>query len=192
MENQELVKKISDRGSSLVLIKFEAKITVPDVLWGQLYKSQKALRKIITQHDFAVLRDCVWSEEKSLNAFVFELENRLIPNMKTQLGPPLNKKMASEKFLRKHLGSDSIVCGPRIQESRWIVETKRDYTDAVKLLKDKLADGGKREGVADIVTEAVDSVQVLLNEEIESFYCTNSDFAEFLTQVLDGKPVWLN
>ncbi len=189
---KDLDKKIIERGSSLVFIKFEAKTTVPDVLWGQLYKSKKALRKIIIQHDFAVLRDCVWSEEKSLNVFVFELENRLIPNMKTQLGPPLNKKMASEKFLRKHLGSDSIVCGPRIQESRWVVEAKRDYTDVVKLVKDKLADGGKREGVADIVVEAVDSLQVLLNEEIKSFYCANSDFAGFLTQFLDGKPVWLS
>ncbi len=187
----ELVEKIGERGSCLVFIKFEGKTAVPDVLWGQLYKSQKAIRKIITQHDFTVLRDTLWSDEKCLNVFVFELQNRLIPNMKTQFGPPLNKKIESEKFLRKHLGSGLIVCGPRIQESRWVIDVKREYTDAVVLLEKKLCDGGKREGVADIVVDAVGSIEVWVNDEVTSFYTTNSGFAGFLSQFLDGKPVWL-
>ncbi|MFZ7138547.1 MAG: CCA tRNA nucleotidyltransferase [archaeon] len=188
----ELVESTRERGSCLIFIKFKGKTAVPDVLWGQLYKSQKAIQKIITQNDFQVLRNAVWSDEKSLNVFVFELQNRLIPNMKTQLGPPLSRKKESEKFLRKHLGSGLIVCGPRIEESRWVVDVKRDYTNVIELLKDKLHDGGKREGVADIVAEAVDSLELLVNDEIASFYCENSDFAGFLSQFLDGKPLWLS
>ncbi|MDG6222838.1 MAG: CCA tRNA nucleotidyltransferase [Candidatus Bathyarchaeota archaeon] len=188
----ELLESIRNRGSSLVFIKFKGKIPVPDVLWGQLYKRQKAIRKIITQNDFEVLRDAIWSDEKSLNVFVFELQNRLIPNMKAQLGPPLNRKNESEKFLRKHLGSDLTVSGPRTEDSRWIVDVKRNYTDVIDLLNDKLRHGFKGEGVADIVAEAVDCLEVLLNDEIASFYCRNSDFAGFLTQFLDGKPLWLS
>jgi tRNA nucleotidyltransferase (CCA-adding enzyme) len=188
----ELVEQIGDRGSCLVFIKFEGKTVVPDVLWGQLYKSQKAIRKILTQNDFRVLRDAVWSDEKSLNVFVFELQNRLIPNMKTQVGPPLNKKIESEKFLRKHLGSGLIVCGPRIGKSRWVVDVKREYTDAVVLLENKLRDGGKLEGVADIVADAVGSLEVLVNDKLLSLYTVNSGFAGFLSQFLDGKPLWLS
>ena len=189
---KELVDRIIGRGSLLVFIKFEGKTTVPDVLWGQLYKSQKALRKIIVQNDFAVFRDTVWSNEKNLNVFVFELQNRLIPNMKHHSGPPLDKKLECEKFLRKHLGSDLTVSGPRIEKNRWVVDVKRRYTDVTKLLKDKLCEGGKREGVAEIVVEAVDSLEVLVNDEILSFYSGYPDFAQFLTQYLDGKPVWLS
>ena len=188
----KLVESIRERGSCLIFIKFEGKTAVPDVLWGQLYKSQKAIQKIVTQNDFQVLRDTVWSDEKSLNVFVFELQSRVIPNMKTQLGPPLSRKKESEKFLRKHLSSSLIVCGPRIEQSRWTVDVKRDYTDVIDLLKDKLSEGKKREGVANIIAEEVDSLQIVVNDEISSFYCNNSDFAVFLTQFLDGKPLWLN
>ena len=189
----ELLETIPERGSCLVFIKFKGKTTtVPDVLWGQLYKSQKAIQKIIKQNDFTVLRNAVWSNEKSLNLFVFELENRLIPNMKLQLGPPLTRKVECEKFLRKHLGSSLTVCGPRIEKSRWVVDVKRDYIDAVVLLKAKLGDGGKREGVADIVAKATGSLEILINNEIVSFYCADSGFAGFLSQFLDGKPLWLS
>lgn len=188
---RKLVDTINRRGSSLVFIKFATKPIVPDVLWGQLYKSQKALRKIIIQHEFTVLRDTVWSNEKTLNVFVFELENHTISNMKYQLGPPLSKRRECEKFLQKHVNSDLTLSGPRIEKRRWVVDVKRNYTDAVKLLKDKLVDGGKREGVADIVVEAADSLQIFVKGEISNFYGNNSDFAEFLTQFLDGKPAWL-
>lgn len=192
LNQTELLENMRQRGSCLVFIKVKGKIVVPDVLWGQLYKSQKALRKILTQNDFLVLQDTVWSNEKSLNIFVFELKNRLIPNMKLQLGPPLSKKQECEKFLQKHQSSDLTVCGPRIEESRWVVDVKRDYTDAVVLLKDKLHDGGKQQGVANIVAEAVGSLEVLINDEILSVYCLDSGFARFLTKFLDGKPLWLN
>jgi tRNA nucleotidyltransferase (CCA-adding enzyme) len=192
LTRKELFESFHERGSCLVFIKFEGKTAVPDILWGQLYKSQKAIQKIIIQNDFMVFRDVVWSDEKSLNVFVFELQNCLIPNMKTQVGPPLSRKKESEKFLQKHLGSGLIVCGPRIEESRWVVDLKRDYSDAVDLLKNKLRDGGKREGVADIVAEAVKSLQILVNDEIVPFYSSNPDFAGFLTQFLDGKPLWLS
>jgi len=189
---KKLIDTIDRRGSSLVFIKFASKPIVPDVLWGQLYKSKKALRKLIIQHEFTVLRDDAWSNEKTFNVFVFELENHVISSMKHQLGPPLHKRLECEKFLQKHVKSDLTLSGPRIEKRRWVVDVKRNYTDAVKLLKDKLAEGGKREGVADIVVEAVDSLQVFVNDEILNFYVNNSDFAEFLAQFLDGKPVWLS
>ena len=95
LEPTELVNKINARGSAIVFISFEGIPAVPDVLWGQLYRSQRALRKLIRQHDFTVLRDMVWSNEKSLNIFIFEVENRFLPNMKRHLGPPLRKKQES-------------------------------------------------------------------------------------------------
>ena len=188
----ELVNKINARGSTIVFIQFEGAAAVPDVLWGQLYKSQRALRKIITQHDFKILRDDVWSNEKNLNTFVFEIENRYIPDMKHHLGPPLQKSLECENFLKKHTGSDLTVSGPRIEEGRWVVDVKRRHTDVVKLLTEKLGDGGRCEGLAELVSKAVaDSLEVLVNDQVLKLYFAYPEFAKFLTQYLQGKPRWL-
>jgi len=189
----ELVNKINARGSTIVFIKFEGAVAVPDILWGQLYKSQRALRKIITQQDFKILRVSVWSSEKNLNMFVFEIQNRYIPNMKHHLGPPLQKRLECENFLQKHTGADLTVSGPHIEEGRWVVDVKRRHTDVVKLLKEKLGDGGRREGLAEIVSKAVaDSLEVLVNDQVLKLYLANPEFAKFLTQYLEGKPKWLH
>lgn len=192
LESTELVNKINARGSTIVFISFKGGPAVPDVLWGQLYKSQRALRKLIQKHDFTVLRDTVWSNEKTLSTFIFEVENRFIPKMKRHLGPPLKKKEECENFLRKHVGADSTVSGPRVEEGRWVVDVKRKHTDAVNLLKEKLGDGGRRDGVAELVSKAVaDSLEVMVNDEALKLYSASPEFAKFLTEYLEGKPRWL-
>ncbi|MCJ7722219.1 CCA tRNA nucleotidyltransferase [Candidatus Bathyarchaeota archaeon] len=188
----ELLHRINARGSAIVFIKFEGAAPVPDVLWGQLYRSQRALRKTIQHHDFIVLRDDVWSNEKNLNIFIFEVENRLLPNMKRHLGPPLKNKADCESFLRKHAGADSTVSGPLIEEGRWVADVKRRYTDVVKLLKEKLGDGGRSVGVAELVSESVaGSLEVLVNDEALKLYSAYPEFAKFLTEYIEGKPRWL-
>jgi len=175
-----------------VFVKFGKVNAVPDVLWGQLYKSQKSLRKMLQQHDFIVMRDCVWSNEESLNMFIFEVERRFLPPIKKHLGPPLRKRVECEKFLRKHLGATHTVSGPRVEAGRWVVEIKRKYTDVVDLLLERLGDGGRRAGVADLISKAVaNSVEVLVNEEVLALYSSSREFAKFLTEYLEGKPRWL-
>jgi len=192
LDATELVNKINARGATIVFVRFKGVTAVPDVLWGQLYRSQRALRKMIQQHDFTVLRDDVWSNEKDLNIFIFEVENRLLPNMKRHLGPPLRKMLECENFLRKHLGADSTVSGPRVDEGRWVVDVKRNHTDIVNLLKEKLGDGGRSVGVAELVSKTVaESMEVLVNAETLKLYSAYPDFAKFLTEYLEGKPRWL-
>ena len=142
--------------------------------------------------DFNILGDTVWSDEKSLNVFVFEFESRFLPNMKHHLGPPLENRAGCESFLQKHKGADSTVSGPRIEDGRWVVDVKRQYTDIVELLNKTLSDGGKRAGVAEIVSKAIaESVQILVNEDVMDRYSVSADFAKFLTEYLEGKPRWL-
>jgi len=191
LEKTELVNKIKKRASAIVFITFGGS-AVPDILWGQLYKSQKALRNLITNYDFNILGDTVWSDEKSLNVFVFEFESRFLPNMKHHLGPPLENRAGCESFLQKHKGADSTVSGPRIEDGRWVVDVKRQYTDVVELLNKTLSDGGKRAGVAEIVSKAfAESVQILVNEDVMDRYSMSAEFAKFLTEYLEGKPRWL-
>jgi tRNA nucleotidyltransferase (CCA-adding enzyme) len=192
LDPKELVDKINVRGSTILFIKVGKVTAVPDVLWGQLYKSQRSLRKMIQQHDFTVLRNDVWSDEENLSVLIFEIENRFLPNMKKHLGPPLRKKADSEKFLKKHVEASSTISGPRIEKGRWVVEVERNYTDVLNLLNEKLGDGSRRVGVAELVSRAfADSMEILVNHGVLNLYSSAPEFAKFLTAYLVGKPRWL-
>jgi tRNA nucleotidyltransferase (CCA-adding enzyme) len=189
---KKLVNTITTRGSIIVFIKIGEVKTVPDILWGQLYKSQRSLRKMLQQHDFNIIRDCVWSDEKDFNVFIFEVEQRFLPLIKRHLGPPISKRQECNKFLRKHTGAMSTLSGPRVEAGRWVVETERRQTDIVKLLAEKLKDGGRLVGVANLVSQAVaNTLNILVNEEIIKAYSDNPEFAKVLTEFLKGKPRWL-
>jgi len=189
---EEAIRTMNSRGTSFIFLKTGAVKAVPDVLWGQIYKSQRALRNLLLRNGFKILRDDVWSDEETAVVFVFELHSRLLPAVEKHLGPPVTKKRDSERFLRKHLGSRLLASGPRIEGDRWVVERKRRYRDAADLLIDMLRDGGRNLGVAGLVSEAfASSLEIWVDDGIRDFYSKNPGFASFLTEYLIGRPRWL-
>jgi tRNA nucleotidyltransferase (CCA-adding enzyme) len=180
------------RGSTIVFVKFGLVRAVPDVLWGQLYKTQRSLRKMLEQNDFHVTRDSVWSDEQDLNILVFEVEQGKIPLVKKHLGPPIWKKTECENFLQKHFGSAATVSGPYIEDDRWVVEIKRRYNDVMTLLSEKLKDGGRQVGVAESISRVIGKTfKVMVNEQITKLYSAEPQFAKFVTEYLNAKPRWL-
>ena len=112
--------------------------------------------------------------------------------MKKHLGPPISKKRECERFLGKHLGSSHTLSGPRLEGDRWIVETKREHRDVVRLLTEKLKGDGRRVGIASLVSQAIsEGFEILVNEEVLELHSSNLGFARFLTEYLKGKPRWL-
>jgi len=189
---KELKQKLEKRGSTIIFLTLGKVDAVPDVLWGQLYKSQRSLSKLVQLNDFNILRDLSWSDEKTLNMFIFELEQRILPPIKKHFGPPLEKEYECEKFLLKHLNNSGTVSGPYIEDGRWVVEIRRKYTDAVALLSDRLRDGGRRAGVAEQISQILcKGFGIFVNNEIVEVYEKNSEFAKFLAEFLHGKPKWL-
>ena len=181
------------RESTMIFIKFSKPKVIPDVLWGQLYKAKKALSKIFDRYNFNLLRSTVWSDEKRDHILLFEVENGTLPSIKRHLGPPIFKVEDSKKFLTKYLNSEATFSGPEIYRDRWVVYIKREYTDVVNLLRDKLMDGGRSIGGPEEIAEAIkESGELLTNMEISRFYTSNPRFAEFLTNFLIGRPRWLD
>ena len=85
-----------------------------------------------------------------------------------------------------------MVSGPYVENGRWVVEMQRKFTDVVGLLREKLIDGGRKIGVADLMSQRFkDKLEVLVNSEIVSVYKGNGEFANFLTRFLSGRPFWL-
>jgi hypothetical protein len=108
------------------------------------------------------------------------------------LGPPLEREAECTKYLSKYAGNKQVISGPYIEDGRWMVELPRKTADAAVLLRDKLADGGKNAGVADLIAKAFqEKLKVLVKGEVLEVYGENGDFAEFLTGFLLGKPFWL-
>jgi tRNA nucleotidyltransferase (CCA-adding enzyme) len=192
MTVKRLKSEFKNRGSTVVFVIFGEVDAVPDVLWGQLYKSQRSLHKLVQLNDFKILRDIAWSDEKSLNMFIFELDHCFIPSVKMHLGPPLEKEQECDKFLAKHQDGSGTVAGPYVEDGRWVVQVHRKYTNACVLLGEKLKDGGRNAGVADKLAQVLRiDFKVLVNEQVAEVYGKNSEFAKFLTEFLSGKPKWL-
>jgi tRNA nucleotidyltransferase (CCA-adding enzyme) len=187
-----LKSRLDSRGASLIFLTLDKIEAVPDVLWGQLYRTQRSLRKLAELNDFKVLRDAVWSDEKMLSVFVLELEQRVLPSVKKHLGPPLEREKECEKFLSKYAHSNDVVSGPYIEDGRWVVELRRKVTDAVEFLKEKLKDGGRNVGAAELISQAFrEKLGILVNSEVIQVYDGDREFAEFLIGFLSGKPFWL-
>jgi tRNA nucleotidyltransferase (CCA-adding enzyme) len=166
---------------------------VPDVLWGQLYKSKRALHKLLELNDYKVLRDAVWSNEKNLNIFVFELEQQIIANIKKHYGPPLEHPNECASFLAKYTKNSQVIVGPYIEEDKWVVEITRKNTNAIHMLREKLVNGGKNIGISELIAKAFkEDLSVFVNNEITPIYTKNDAFAQFLTAFLSGKPIWLD
>ncbi len=187
----EFIRLMDSRSSAFVFLKTDTIRAVSDVLWGQLYRSQRALETVFRQHGFSLVRSGVWSDEGTVNVFVFELHSRFLPLVERHLGPPVWKKKDCERFLAKHRKSSRVLSGPRIEGYRWVVERRRKYTDVADLLREKLKNG-EGVGVASLVSQAfASSLEVLVNHEAREFYSRNPSFAKFLTEHLKGRPSWV-
>jgi tRNA nucleotidyltransferase (CCA-adding enzyme) len=187
-----LKSQLENRGSDLITLTLDKIEAVPDVLWGQLYRTQRALRKQVELSDFKVLRDAAWSDEKTLNVFIMEVEQRRLPSTKKHIGPPLEREKECENFLSKYANNEAVVSGPYIEGGRWIVELRLKHTDVVELLREKLENGGKDAGVAGLISKSFqEKLEILVNAEVAKAYQDNRKFAEFLTDFLRGKPFWL-
>ncbi len=185
-----IIENLTKLKSDLVFVIFRSETEVPDVIWGQLYKTNRALKRLLKQYDFSVLRSSVWSDEKGSNVLIFELETKDISLSKRHIGPQFDSKEA-RNFLNKHLGAKNTISRPWIEGNRWIVGISRMYVNAIFLLREKLEDGGKNIGVASKFVENIKDSEIYVNEEIIKFYISNKEFAKFLTKFLKSKPNWI-
>ena len=178
--------------STVIFLTINQIEAVPDVLWGQLYRSKRALSSLLGLNDYNVLKDAVWSNEKNLSIFIFKLESQKLVNLKKHLGPPLERESESKKYLSKYSENPKILCGPYVENGRWVIEKARKNVDAVDLLKEIATNGCKNSGVADLISQSIKGgFQVLVDSEIVRIYGENNEFAVFLTEFVTCRPFWL-
>jgi tRNA nucleotidyltransferase (CCA-adding enzyme) len=187
----ELLERVRGHGFDLVfLVVGDGEPEVPDVLWGQLYKSERALVAALADADFDVVRSGVWSDEASRHVFVFELESATLSASVKRMGPPVRMLEGVRRFLEAHAGSDETVSGPWVEGDRWWVVTERGVREAGAALEAFLVDGGRGVGVSRGIADQVSrGFRVLRGGEVGEVVAPG--FAAFLDGFLRGRPGWL-
>ena len=184
---------LSKRGTDIIGVHI-ADIEAPvDVIWSQIYKAEKSIINLLNSQGFSVLRTCSFSNEKDFNIIIIELESRIISKTLKHLGPPVEKRIESEKFLLTHLHNSNTISGPWIENNRWATHKKRKQTDAKQVLNDNLSNGGRHFGIPLIIANQIvkKKFRILVNNEIQRFFDI-PEFASFMCLHIKGKPSWLN
>jgi tRNA nucleotidyltransferase (CCA-adding enzyme) len=186
-------RQVKTRGSTILAVVIGRMDIVVDILWSQLYKTERAVGNLLQSNDFSIIRSLSWSDEKSLNVILLELEQDELPSTRRHVGPPVSRATESASFLTKHLVSKNTVSGPWFEGERWVVEKKRAFPSAIELLKSALRSGGSDIGVASEPARCFKRrVQVLRNESLGHLLSTNQEFAKAMNKFLSGRPTWLD
>jgi len=189
LTNREYQQLTTIRGSGLVCISFGRIDAVVDVLWSQLFRTQRALANFLSNNDFEIINSAAWSNEKEINVILFELESLQLPGSKKHLGPPVNRTSESASFIAKHTRNSKTVAGPWIENQRWAVQKSRENTNAEQLLNTGLKHGAKI-GVASLFKRKRVRARVLNTKTISPMINSNVEFSRFMRHYLDGRPVW--
>ncbi len=188
---KRLLQNLKERGTYCLFINVNELSIVPDVLWGQLYKSLKAICRVLDEEGFRVLRSTVWSEECGETIFIIEMENGRISETREQVGPFVWSEEANH-FLEKHLNNSGTVYGPWIEGERWMVRVNRTHFNAIDSIREKIDRDLDSIGLGSRIQAAMKrKYRVMTGNEILPVYSRNKDFARHLTRFLKGSPSWL-
>ncbi len=180
------------RGSAVICLVLGRIDAVVDILWSQLYRTQRALTHLLERNDFNVIRSTAWTDEQATSVLIFELESEELPYSRRQRGPPATRVAESSAFLSKHLNKKSTVSGPWVEGERWFVERKRPILSARRLLTSALKNGGSDVGVASLLSQSFErKVRILQNDQVALLISANEEFARFMRRYLSGRPTWL-
>lgn len=187
-----ILELLRNHGSKYIFIYInDDSIPVPDILWGQLYKAERAISKFLKVRDFPVIRSASWSDEASQHILLFELAYDPIPQTVLSMGPPVEMAESSERFLKTHLHSDKIAAGPWIEGGRWWILLKRKEIEAQTVLEEGFKRGAERLGVPKRLSRLMSLRSKMLTDGgIEDYL--KGDFKKFLYQFLKGRPNWLD
>jgi tRNA nucleotidyltransferase (CCA-adding enzyme) len=192
LTSSEFHRQVKSRGSRIICIAMGKIDAVVDVVWSQLFRTQRALVHLLENNDFQVIRSSSWTDEKKLSVLLFEFELSQLSNSRKRRGPPVNRIAESSSFLSKHLEDKETVSGPWIEDGRWYVQKRRTVNSAKILLRSTLRAGGANVGVASLMVPAFKrNARVLEGDDIGRLLSANREFAKFMKTFLDGRPAWI-
>lgn len=158
-----------------------------DEVWGQIRRFDRKIVSALNEKSFVVQRHDAWTDEEKHIVFVWDLQANTLEKVQKRLGPPVWNAAHSESFLKQH---PKPLAGPRIEHDRWVIETNREFSDAMQYLKKILPPMAKHESKH--LKMALSKKHLLLNQkELLKFYKKEKGFALYFSGYLKGKEKWV-
>ena len=192
--NPSASRRLLNERASTILAIVMGTIDVPvDILWSQLYKTERALVSLLESNDFSIIRSSSWSNEHSLNVTLLELEQDELAASRRHVGPPISRVAESAAFVRKHVAAGDTLSGPWVEGDRWVVLKERKHRFAIPLLKASLKSGGRNVGVASEPAQIFRrGVTILKGPSVGRLVNKSPEFGIALKAFLSGRPNWLD
>jgi tRNA nucleotidyltransferase (CCA-adding enzyme) len=134
LKKSELAKILRRRGTEVYCIVFKSPDLVPDVLYPQLRKTERALTTALNEAGHKVIRSDVWGEGTC--AILLEVQP-CTEKVEIREGPPLG--VDAENFIRSYLLSPLRLAGPFINPSgRVVYELESHRPGPEKVIRETL------------------------------------------------------
>jgi tRNA nucleotidyltransferase (CCA-adding enzyme) len=178
LNKREVERILKQRGTRLFCIVFKSPDIVPDILYPQLRKTERALVTGLVRAGFEVLRSDVWANDKSV--VLLELTAAKLPRVQVRAGPPI--KVDIGDFVQKHLKSKRKFAGPFVDSAgRLVFEVERKQTDARRALEQALVE---RTAFGRHVAEALAKGYKLYEGKQVAKLCDDKKICGFISEYL--------
>lgn len=127
--DQSIINQFS---SNILIVEFKFSFRAPDIIWGQLQKTNGSISKFIESSGFKILKNICFTDEKENCILAFLMESVAIPKLYKRIGPDIFRKNDAEKFIKSNLLSDIKWLS---SDNRINCIKSRDFTDIRDYLK---------------------------------------------------------
>jgi tRNA nucleotidyltransferase (CCA-adding enzyme) len=179
----ELFERIQAGSTKLIGIVFKTPKVIPDILYSQLRKAEKAVGKFCQDNGY-ILHDSGFTVvENGTSLILLEFEKYTLPAEELHMGPPKDNKN-SQSFLDKWQDSEKAIEPPFLDpgDNRWKVKIYREFTEVQDLINAQITDLslGKHVG-----SEMKKRFEINIGTEL-----VRQEYFKFLTQYLTKKYRW--
>ncbi|HIE33634.1 MAG TPA: CCA tRNA nucleotidyltransferase [Candidatus Altiarchaeales archaeon] len=174
-ENEEIIRRINERGTKLMAIYFKHQRINPNILYSQLRKTIRSMVKSIEAFNFRVFKTGIWTDEDGLSVFLFEFEVWNLPGIKHHVGPSIYSSIEDQEKFLKIYRQDS----PYIEENSWVVDTKREIRN-VRTGMDRIV--AEKKGFGKDMKE-IDAFKIAEDKDVLDI-CKDEEFIKFLGKFL--------
>ncbi len=164
---------------------------IVDIVWSQLFKTERTLKNLLKKEGFTVIRSESWSNEKNYALILFHLESHELPYAFKHVGPFVELAQSSDQFMARYVDASDTISGPWIDTDRWFVEKNRTERSAVHLLEKIVKKRNSSYGIPSRIFESLQKEsRILINQEVLTLTAVPG-VAEEIYRFIRGRPMWL-
>ncbi|MEM4312205.1 MAG: CCA tRNA nucleotidyltransferase [Nitrososphaerales archaeon] len=160
IQDYEVIKELY---SNLILLYFKHSKRSVDILWGQLRRSLKALKRQLEIKGFKSFRAGIASNNEDSSCFIFLLDSLNLSNYYLRTGPKVFSKEDCDRFLKKN-NKNLLWIG---DDGRLYSLIKRYKTHIIEVLSEIIE--SKQSGISKgIFDELRNSFKIIVSKDIEN------------------------